>query len=117
MLVPFGVALAGVGLIVGTGVASASPPPPAGYVTKTVRDAGLTVAVPETFVDMRPTRKEAKAFLDANPDARDGGTTVDALRKTFSEGGDFDGDGKKDFGIEVEGGLAATFLRHRLGSS
>ena len=80
LFVRFGVALASVGLIAGTGVASASPPPPAGYVTKTVKDAGLTVAVPETFTVVRATRKQAKAILDENPQLRRAGATVDSLR-------------------------------------
>jgi hypothetical protein len=100
LLVAFGVTLAGVGLIAGTGVASASPEPPPGYVTNTVKDAGLTVAVPETFTVIHLTREQAKAALEANTQLRGAGATVDDLRH-FTAVGDFDGDGSGDFSIEV----------------
>ena len=119
LFVPFGVALVGVGLIAGTGVASASPEPPPGYETKTVKAAGLTVAIPETFKVIPLTRKQAKAFLDANPQARQAGGTVDILMKQFRAVGDTDGDGTGEIGIGVQvrpepGGPSPTQAREQL---
>jgi hypothetical protein len=90
-LVRWSVILVALLVVVGGGwpayVGAAAGVPP-GYQRVPVKEAGISILVPDTWEITAYTRKQAQAMLDANPQLAEQGATVDDILKSpFNDAG------------------------------